>query len=372
MATVPDGYVALDFVGFTDKGSYSATETYMQNDLVHKDNNVWRCLIDNIVGVTPVEGDIWTIFIKAPSGVNIATDNTPGTVMGNPDEIIIDTDGMMSISSSFTEQANLSEISGTETKKTFFGKIAYAINTLIEHIADTTIHSNTKNTAGSTNSSSKLFLVGAKSQSANPQTYSHDTAYIGTDGCLYSNNTKTSVEGHGHKSTDITFADDNNAETKVGSINGITDSLTATSSNVALSAAGGNNLQTQIDETNSSLSKYLEIPESKMQITYTSNVVSSTAKFDFKCDTKSRISSIYTHFEMNVALSANIFKQVCNFSGGGYPARNKMTVPLIVMTSTSVPIGMGMLMIGGGVVYMIFNVDVEKGYIIQGTGTYAE
>ena len=48
--------------------------------------------------------------------------------------------------------------------------------------------SNTTNTAGSTNTSSKIFLVGATSQATNPQTYSHDTAYVGTDGCLYSNN----------------------------------------------------------------------------------------------------------------------------------------------------------------------------------------
>lgn len=46
--------------------------------------------------------------------------------------------------------------------------------------------SDTKNTAGSTNSSSKLFLIGATSQAANPQTFSHDTAYVGTDGHLYS------------------------------------------------------------------------------------------------------------------------------------------------------------------------------------------
>ena len=56
----------------------------------------------------------------------------------------------------------------------------------------------TKNTAGSTNTSSKIFLVGATSQAANPQTYSHDTAYVGTDGCLYSNNTKVSIDGHTH------------------------------------------------------------------------------------------------------------------------------------------------------------------------------
>ena len=48
-------------------------------------------------------------------------------------------------------------------------------------------NTDTKNTAGSTNSSAKLFLIGAASQAASPQTYSHDTAYIGTDGHLYSN-----------------------------------------------------------------------------------------------------------------------------------------------------------------------------------------
>lgn len=49
---------------------------------------------------------------------------------------------------------------------------------------------NTKNTAGSTDTSSKIFLIGATSQGANPQTYSHDTAYVGTDGCLYSGGKK--------------------------------------------------------------------------------------------------------------------------------------------------------------------------------------
>ena len=52
------------------------------------------------------------------------------------------------------------------------------------------VTTDTKNTAGSTDTSSKIFLVGATSQAANPQTYSHDTAYVGTDGCLYSGGTK--------------------------------------------------------------------------------------------------------------------------------------------------------------------------------------
>ena len=48
-----------------------------------------------------------------------------------------------------------------------------------------------KNTAGTTNKTgSKMFIVGALEQSANPQTYSNSNCYIGTDNCLYSNGTK--------------------------------------------------------------------------------------------------------------------------------------------------------------------------------------
>ena len=51
-------------------------------------------------------------------------------------------------------------------------------------------NTDTKNTAGSTQSASKLFLVGATSQAANPQTYSNAKAYVGTDSCLYSDGAK--------------------------------------------------------------------------------------------------------------------------------------------------------------------------------------
>ena len=48
----------------------------------------------------------------------------------------------------------------------------------------------TKNTAGASNTSAKLFLVGVQSQGGTPVSYTHDTAYIGTDGCLYSGGAK--------------------------------------------------------------------------------------------------------------------------------------------------------------------------------------
>lgn len=62
----------------------------------------------------------------------------------------------------------------------------------------------TKNTAGSTNTSSKIFLIGATSQAANPQTYSHDTAYVGTDGKLYSAS-KVVLVGGSNASSSVTI-----------------------------------------------------------------------------------------------------------------------------------------------------------------------
>ena len=83
----------------------------------------------------------------------------------------------------------------------------------------------TKNTAGSTDTSSKIFLIGATSQAANPQTYSHNTAYVGTDGCLYSNNTKVSVNGHTHNY--ITISDTRNDNPAPNSASFIKQALSA-------------------------------------------------------------------------------------------------------------------------------------------------
>lgn len=54
-------------------------------------------------------------------------------------------------------------------------------------------------------------------------------------------------------SNTVHFDDGNTAQTKVGAINGITDSLTATSSNIALSAAAGKSLQDQVTQLNTGL-----------------------------------------------------------------------------------------------------------------------
>ena len=148
-----------------------------------------------------------------------------------------------------------------------------AANRVYEFVYDGTdwelvgdINTDTKNTAGSTNSSSKLFLVGATSQAANPQTYSHDTAYVGTDGCLYSNSTKVSVEGHSHAASNITsgtLSSDRlptvpvakggtGATTAAGALTNL--GLTATATELNYMDGVTSNVQTQLDTINSSLS----------------------------------------------------------------------------------------------------------------------
>lgn len=62
---VPEGYVALGFTGFTDTGTYSASQVYMKNDLTHWKNTVWRCLVDNTVNVEPsANPPVWEVFIE--------------------------------------------------------------------------------------------------------------------------------------------------------------------------------------------------------------------------------------------------------------------------------------------------------------------
>jgi len=67
---VPAGYTELDLVGFTDKGYYDASETYIKNDLALYQGTLWRCLKDDLTGVAPSEGENWTAFIASAGGVN--------------------------------------------------------------------------------------------------------------------------------------------------------------------------------------------------------------------------------------------------------------------------------------------------------------
>lgn len=85
---------------------------------------------------------------------------------------------------------------------------------------------NDKKTA-SGNTSSKIFLIGATTQSSSGQaTYSHDTAYVGTDGCLYSGGTKVSIVGHNHDIVTLNTAPESHTHDYV--VNGTTGSNSGT------------------------------------------------------------------------------------------------------------------------------------------------
>jgi hypothetical protein len=78
---------------------------------------------------------------------------------------------------------------GTATKGVYISSsgvataMTYELNKTVPSDARFT---DTKNTLCSINSSRKVFLIGATSQAANPQTYSHDTVFVDTDGALNS------------------------------------------------------------------------------------------------------------------------------------------------------------------------------------------
>lgn len=83
----------------------------------------------------------------------------------------------------------------------------------------------TKNTAGATDTASMIYLIGATSQGSNPQTYSHDTVYVGTDGCLYSNHSKVAtLEDNNTFTGSNTFT----KTVKLGDINAYTGNAVST------------------------------------------------------------------------------------------------------------------------------------------------
>lgn len=102
-------------------------------------------------------------------------------------------------------------------------------------------HSDTDKKTASENTSSKIFLIGATSQSTSGQrTYSHDTAYVGTDGYLYSNSKKVDPD-HTHGYSGTTSANSGTAVTAVTGVaaNGTATALTGVKVSSSSSAAPG-------------------------------------------------------------------------------------------------------------------------------------
>lgn len=145
----------------------------------------------------------------------------------------------ISISGSATSATTASKLGssnvGSATQPIYLngGTATACTYTLGKSVPSDAVFTDTKNTAGSTDTSSKIFLIGSTSQAANPQTYSQDTAYVGTDGCLYSGGTKVltahqDISGKADKSATVsTVTWSNNKLTKT--INGTTSDVVSAS-----------------------------------------------------------------------------------------------------------------------------------------------
>ena len=73
------------------------------------------------------------MLVRGGSSVPIATEDINGVVKASED-IGVDSNAKMVLKTDYTEQTELTEIESGETRKTFFGKIAKAISTLVNHI----------------------------------------------------------------------------------------------------------------------------------------------------------------------------------------------------------------------------------------------
>ena len=97
--------------------------------------------------------------------------------------------GSSSAGGAATSANKLNTNAGSGTQPVYFTNgvptaTTYALNKTVPSDA---VFTDTKNTAGTSNqTATKLFLVGATEQSANPQTHSNANVYIGTNNKLYS------------------------------------------------------------------------------------------------------------------------------------------------------------------------------------------
>ena len=139
----------------------------------------------------------------------------------------------------------------------------------------------TTNTAGASDTSSKIFLIGATSQNANPQTYSQDTAYVGTDGHLYSNDKQVVNLSDSQNLTNKTY----NGLTLTANTTGFSirgGSTTAhtltVQSDITLAAAAGKGVVTDIASNTASSN----LPTAAAVATYVKNSFSANDAMRFK------------------------------------------------------------------------------------------
>lgn len=85
----PAGFLPLGLVGFTDRGKYNAAAIYMMNDLVHVNNAIWKCKVDNTTGIAPAENANWELWIQSSTELAgiVAVDDSG--VLGAAGQVVV-------------------------------------------------------------------------------------------------------------------------------------------------------------------------------------------------------------------------------------------------------------------------------------------
>lgn len=119
-------------VAIVPKGDWSAAVEYKRLDAVAYNNTLYIAKKAVPAGTLPTDTEYWMKCVVGGGGA-VATTEDAGTVKAG-DDIGVDSTGEMTLKTDFTAQDDLAELTGTEDRQTFFGKIAKAVSTLINHI----------------------------------------------------------------------------------------------------------------------------------------------------------------------------------------------------------------------------------------------
>lgn len=170
--------------------------------------------------------------------------------------------------------------------------------TQYELVGDIDTNTNTTTTTGATDTSSKIFLVGATSQSSAPTTYSHDTAYVDTDGCVYSNSKKTATLGDNQTFTGMnSFTSNVSCQSGVMATNG--SSLLDNASlkyNEITRYKDGTTYNLSIPEKSGTLATTSDIPSTSSFVTTgTAQTITGTKTFTSRAEFNSGIATSGTN-----------------------------------------------------------------------------
>lgn len=192
--TIGDGY------GVTDNSSATAVTS--------TDTNLITARTLYYAGYTKNTGTVTSITVKTTSPISGGSDTAAtatgswtishansGVTAGTYRSVTVNATGHVTAGTNPTTLSGY----GITDAKIASGVITLGSNTITPLTADSSLnaakltgtvpsgcYTDTKNTAGSTDTSSKIYLVGATSQAANPQTYSDNQVYA-TDGQLDAN-----------------------------------------------------------------------------------------------------------------------------------------------------------------------------------------